>query len=49
MSFKKEAAETEYWLEANLATSASSEELSREVRELLAILAASGRIAKSRH
>jgi len=49
---EKEAAETEYWLElaleANLATSASSEELLRELRELLAIFVASGRTAKSR-
>jgi four helix bundle protein len=49
---EKEAAETEYWLElameANLTTSASSEELLREVRELLAIFVASGRTAKSR-
>jgi four helix bundle protein len=47
----KEAAETEYWLElaleANLTTSTSSEELLREVRELLAIFVASGRTAKS--
>jgi four helix bundle protein len=49
---EKEAAETEYWLElaleANLATLTSTEELLREVRELLAIFAASGRTAKSR-
>ena len=49
---EKEAAETEYWLElaqeANLTTSTSSEELLREVRELLAIFVASGRTAKSR-
>ena len=48
---EKEAAEREYWLElaleANLTTPASSEELLREVRELLAIFVASGRTAKS--
>jgi four helix bundle protein len=48
---EKEAAETEYWLElaweANLTTSTSSEELLREVRELLSIFVASGRTAKS--
>jgi four helix bundle protein len=49
---EKEAAETEYWLEltmeANLTTSALTEELLREVRELIAIFVASGRTAKSR-
>lgn len=49
---EKEAAETEYWLElaqeANLTTPTSTEELLREVRELLAIFVASGRTAKSR-
>jgi four helix bundle protein len=49
---EKEAAETEYWLElaleANLTESVSTEELLREVRELLAIFVASGRTAKSR-
>ena len=49
---EKEAAETEYWLElalgANLTTPTSSEELLREVRELLAIFVASCRTAKSR-
>jgi four helix bundle protein len=49
---EKEAAETEYWLElameANLRGSSSTEELLREVRELLAIFVASGRTAKSR-
>jgi hypothetical protein len=36
------------FVEANLTTSTSSEELLREVRELLAIFVASGRTAKSR-
>ena len=49
---EKEAAETEYWLElaqeANLTTPTSTEDLLREVRELLAIFVASGRTAKSR-
>jgi four helix bundle protein len=49
---EKEAAETEYWLElaleAKLIESGSTEELLREVRELLAIFVASGRTAKSR-
>jgi four helix bundle protein len=49
---EKEAAETEYWLElaleAKLTESSSTEELLREVRELLAIFVVSGRTAKSR-
>jgi four helix bundle protein len=49
---EKEAAETEYWLElaqdANLVALTASEELLREVQELLAIFVASGRTAKSR-
>jgi four helix bundle protein len=49
---EKEPAETEYWLElaleANLTAPTSTEELLREVRELLAIFVASGRTAKSR-
>jgi four helix bundle protein len=48
---EKEAAETEYWLElameANLVEPDSTEELLREVRELLAIFVASGRTAKA--
>jgi four helix bundle protein len=48
---EKEAAETEYWLEltqeANLMASTSTEELLREVRELLSIFVASGRTAKA--
>jgi four helix bundle protein len=48
----KEAAETEYWLElaleAKLTALTSTEELLREVRELLAIFVPSGRTAKSR-
>jgi four helix bundle protein len=48
---EKEAAETEYWLElaveANLVGPDSTEELLREVRELLAIFVASGRTAKA--
>jgi four helix bundle protein len=49
---EKEAAETEYWLElaieANLIDLNLTEDVLREVRELLAIFVASGKTAKSR-
>jgi four helix bundle protein len=48
---EKETAETEYWLElaleADLIESNSTEEVLREVRELLAIFVASGKTAKA--
>ncbi len=49
---EKEAAETEYWLEllveSGIAGKGTCDNLLRESRELLAILVASGRTAKSR-